>query len=242
MRLFLVSGATDGGVPGTHVHVLIVLPIPSRVLLRWIPVAVLVTVPVDQSGLTGWLLVVVVGVVWRVRDAGAGIVGRELQPIGLAGYGRCIESLAFPFLQLAAVVLLCFWLRVVMEVLLQCRGCLMLLLAFVAVCWRVVIVVAIAVVRVVVTPVTVFPLTWVARIVTVLLVETVLFVTVVVIPVRSSSLVVSMVTRIIPLVGVIARVFPIRSPVWIFVSAVIVVVIGVIREGAVRAIPTVMVV
>ena len=114
---------------------LIVLPISSRILLRRIPVSVLVAVPVDQSGLLGRLLVVVVGVVWRVGDAGAGVVGGKVQPIGLPGYGRCIESLAFPFLQLAAVVLLCFWLRVVMEVLLLHRGCLMF--TFIAVWWRV---------------------------------------------------------------------------------------------------------
>ena len=116
-----------------------------------------------------------------------------------------------------------------------------LMLYFVAMWWRVVIMVGIAVVWVMVPPVTMYHLTWVERIVALLLVETISLIAIVILPVWSSSAV-TMVMRIVPLVSVIMRVIPIRSPIWIFIPTIIVMVIGVIREGAVWAIRTAMMV
>ena len=92
--LFLIPCTSNSGISWTYVDVLIVFPVLSWILLWWIPISILVTLPVDQSGFLGWFLVKV-GVVRWIGDAGAGVVGGELQSIGLPAYGRRIRTFGF---------------------------------------------------------------------------------------------------------------------------------------------------
>lgn len=58
LQLFLIPSPSHGRVSGTHVYVFIFTPL-FLILLRRIPIAILVTLPVNQGGLAGRFLIVV---------------------------------------------------------------------------------------------------------------------------------------------------------------------------------------